>query len=75
MKAAKVILIIVAVLVAVVVILAAAGLYFANRYIQSPQFKEQVLATSRQELGADVRIDRTSSIPLQRRDTAWRDDQ
>ena len=57
MKAAKVILIVVAVLVAVIVILATGGLYFANRYIQSPQFKEQVLATSRQELGADVRID------------------
>ena len=57
MKAAKVILIIVTLLVAVVVILAAGGLYFANRYIQSPQFKEQVLASSRQELGADVRID------------------
>ncbi len=57
MKAAKVILIVVAALVAVVVILAVAGLYFANRYIQSPQFKEQVLASSRQELCADVRID------------------
>ena len=57
MKAAKVILIIVMVLVVVVVILGAVGLYFANRYVQSPSFKEQVLATAHQELGADVRID------------------
>lgn len=57
MKAAKIILIVVAILVAVVLILAAAGLYFANRYIQSPQFKEQALATASKELGSDVRID------------------
>ncbi len=57
MKALKVILIIVAVLIAVVMVLAGAGLYFANRYVQSPAFKEQVLATARQELGSDVRVD------------------
>ena len=39
------------------VILAGAGLYFANRYVQSPAFKEQVLATARKELGSDVRVD------------------
>jgi uncharacterized protein involved in outer membrane biogenesis len=57
MKAAKVILMIGAVLVVVVVILGVAGLYFANRYVQSPAFKEQLLTTAHQELGADVRVD------------------
>jgi len=57
MKAAKIILIIVAVLVAAFVILVGTGLYLANRYLQSPSFKDQVLATAHEELGADVRID------------------
>jgi uncharacterized protein involved in outer membrane biogenesis len=57
MKAAKVILIIVAVLMAVVIILAGAALFFANRYVQSSAFKEQLLAIAHQKLGADVRVD------------------
>ena len=57
MKALKVSLIVVAVLIAVVVVLAGAGIYFANRYVQSPAFKEQVLAAAHKELGLDVRID------------------
>ena len=56
MKAIKVILIIAALLAVLVLILAVAGLYFANRYIQSPAFKDQMLATAHQNLGADVRI-------------------
>jgi uncharacterized protein involved in outer membrane biogenesis len=57
MKALKVILLIVAVVIAAVVILAGAGLYFANRYVQSAAFKARVLATAHEELGSDVRID------------------
>lgn len=57
MKALKVTLIIVALLIAVVVVLAGAGIYFANRYVQSPAFKEQVLAAAHKELGSDVRVD------------------
>ena len=57
MKAFKIILIVVVVLMAVVVILGGAGLYFASRYVQSPAFKEQVLAAARQNLGSEVRID------------------
>ncbi len=57
MKAAKIILIIVTILIVVVVVLVGAGVYFANRYVQSPAFKEQVLVAARQELGSDVRID------------------
>lgn len=32
-------------------------LWYANRYIQSPEFKAQVLATAKQALGADVKIE------------------
>ena len=31
-------------------------LWYANRYLQSPEFKAQVLATAKQALGADVQI-------------------
>jgi hypothetical protein len=52
MKLMKVLLIIVVLLVVV----AGAGLFIANRYLQSPQFKEQILAAARESLGADVKI-------------------
>jgi uncharacterized protein involved in outer membrane biogenesis len=57
MKAIKVVLVVIVVVVIVVVVLAGAGLYFANRYVQSPPFKARALATAQQELGSDVRID------------------
>jgi uncharacterized protein involved in outer membrane biogenesis len=56
-KALKVILIIVAVVIALAIILVGAGIYFTNRYVQTPAFKEQVLQAAHKELGADVRID------------------
>ncbi|HUI06315.1 MAG TPA: AsmA-like C-terminal region-containing protein [Verrucomicrobiae bacterium] len=56
MKPLKLILMIVAGLAAVVIVLAGAGLYVANRYVQSPAFEERLLATAREELGADVRL-------------------
>ena len=56
MKAVKVILIVVAVLVALMVVLVGAGIYFTNRYLQTPAFKQQALQTARGELGADVAI-------------------
>ena len=57
MKTVKIISIIVAVLIVLVLTLVGAGIYFTNRYLQSPAFKEKVLKTARAELGADVRID------------------
>src|SRR5580700_11736736 len=56
MKAVKVILIIVAVLAALVIVIVGAGIYFTNRYLQTPAFKEQALQTARGELGANVEI-------------------
>jgi uncharacterized protein involved in outer membrane biogenesis len=57
MKAIKVILIIVAVVIALAIIVVGAGIYFTNRYLQSPAFKEQAVQAAHNELGADVRID------------------
>jgi uncharacterized protein involved in outer membrane biogenesis len=57
MKAIKIISIIVAVLIVLVLTLVGVGIYFTNRYLQSPAFKEEVLKAARAELGADVRID------------------
>jgi uncharacterized protein involved in outer membrane biogenesis len=57
LKAIKVIVIIVAVVMALAIILVGAGIYFTNRYLQSPAFKEQALQAAHNELGADVRID------------------
>jgi uncharacterized protein involved in outer membrane biogenesis len=56
-KAIKVILIIVAVVMALAIILVGAGIYFTNRYLQTPAFKQQALQTAHKELGADVQID------------------
>jgi uncharacterized protein involved in outer membrane biogenesis len=56
-KAVKVILIVVAVLVALVILVVGAGIFFTDRYLQSPAFKETVLKTAHDELGADVRIE------------------
>jgi uncharacterized protein involved in outer membrane biogenesis len=56
MKAVKVILVVVAVLAALVIVLVGAGIFFTNRYLQTPAFKEQALQTARGELGADVAI-------------------
>jgi uncharacterized protein involved in outer membrane biogenesis len=55
-KAVKVIGIIVAVLIALAIVLVGAGVFFTNRYLQSPAFKDRVLKTAHGELGADVRI-------------------
>jgi uncharacterized protein involved in outer membrane biogenesis len=57
-KALKVILIILAVVMALAIILVGAGIFFTNRYLQSPAFKEQALQSARKELGADVQIDK-----------------
>src|ERR1700722_16464903 len=57
MKAVKIISIIVAVLLALVLVLVVAGIFFTNRYLQTPAFKEQVLKAAREQLGTDVRID------------------
>jgi hypothetical protein len=57
MKALKVILIIIAVVLALAIILVGTGIYFTNRYLQTPAFKEQALLAAQKELGADVRID------------------
>ena len=57
MKASRIVLMIVAIPVALVIVLAGAGAYFVHRYVQSPAFKEQVLATACEKLGTDVRID------------------
>jgi AsmA protein len=55
-KAVKVIVVIVAVLAALVIVLVGAGIYFTNRYLQTPAFKQQALQTARGELGANVEI-------------------
>jgi uncharacterized protein involved in outer membrane biogenesis len=52
MKALKILLIIVVVLA----LLAGAGLFLANRYLQSPDFKDTALATARQALGSEVQL-------------------
>src|ERR1700687_5880961 len=57
MKVVKIISIVVVVLIVLVLILVGAGIYFTNRYLQTPAFKEQVLKAARGELGTDVRID------------------
>ncbi len=57
MKAIKIISIVVAILIVLALALVGAGIYYTNRYLQSPAFKEQVLKVAREELGADVRID------------------
>lgn len=57
MKALKIISIIVGVLIALVLVIGCAGIFFTNRYLQTPAFKEEVLKAAREELGADVRID------------------
>ena len=57
MKVVKIIAIIVAVLIVLVLILVGAGVYFTNRYLQTPAFKEEVLKAARAALGTDVRID------------------
>jgi len=56
-KVVKIIAIIIGVLVALVIIVTGAGVYLANRYLQSPAFKEQALQSARTELGTDVAID------------------
>jgi uncharacterized protein involved in outer membrane biogenesis len=57
MKAVKIISIILAVLVVLVLTLVGAGVFFTNRYLQTPAFKEEVLKAARQALGTDVSID------------------
>jgi uncharacterized protein involved in outer membrane biogenesis len=48
---------IIAVLFVLAVLAFAGVLWYANRYIQTPEFKAQVLATAKQALGADVKIE------------------
>ncbi|HUJ71153.1 MAG TPA: AsmA-like C-terminal domain-containing protein [Verrucomicrobiae bacterium] len=57
MKAVKVILVVVAVLIGLVILTVCAGIFFTNRYLQTAAFKESVLKSAHDELGADVRID------------------
>lgn len=57
MKAVKVILIVVAVLVVLVVLVVGAAVFFTDRYLHTPVFKEAVLKSAHEELGADVRIE------------------
>src|SRR5580658_8111420 len=42
---------------ALAIILVGAGIYFTNRYLQTPAFKQQALQAAHKELGADVQID------------------
>jgi len=42
MKAVKIVSIILAVLIVLVLTLVGAGIFFTNRYLQTPAFKEQV---------------------------------
>jgi uncharacterized protein involved in outer membrane biogenesis len=49
---------IIAVLVALAIVMVCAGVYFTNRYLQTPAFKERALQSARKELGADVQVDR-----------------
>ena len=57
MKTVKVILVVLAVLVGLVILTVGAGIFFTNRYLQTPAVKESGLKTAHDELGADVRID------------------
>ena len=57
MKVVKIISIIVVVLIVLVLTLVGAGIYFTNRYLQTPAFKEEVLKAARSTLGTEVRID------------------
>jgi uncharacterized protein involved in outer membrane biogenesis len=57
MKVVKIISIILAVLLALVLLLVVAGVFFTNRYLQTPAFKEEVLKAARTALGTDVSID------------------
>lgn len=56
MKAVKIILVVVAVLVGLVILTVCAGIFFTDRYLQTAAFKESVLKSAHDELGADVRI-------------------
>src|SRR5882724_5335815 len=57
MKVVKIISIVVAVLIVAILALVGAGIYFTNRYLQTPAFKEEVLKAARTALGTDVSID------------------
>jgi uncharacterized protein involved in outer membrane biogenesis len=48
---------IIAVLIVLVAIAFGGVFWYANRYLQSPAFKAQVLATAKQTLGAEVKIE------------------
>jgi uncharacterized protein involved in outer membrane biogenesis len=56
-KAVKVTLIIVGVLVVLVIAVVCGGIFFTNRYLQSPAFKGLVLKSAREELGTEVHIE------------------
>jgi len=52
----KTLLKILVVLVILVAALAAGGVFYADRYLQTPEFKAQVTAAARDAVGADVKI-------------------
>ena len=52
MKALKILLIIVVVLV----LIAAGGLFFLTRFVNTPEFKEEVLKVARETAGTDVKV-------------------
>jgi uncharacterized protein involved in outer membrane biogenesis len=52
----KKLLIVLGVIVLLLIALAVGVLWYANRYLQTPEFKQRVLAAARQSLGADVKI-------------------
>jgi hypothetical protein len=45
-----------AIIVVVLVVLLVAGVFFLNRYVQSPAFKDTVLSSARGALGSEVKI-------------------
>jgi uncharacterized protein involved in outer membrane biogenesis len=47
---------VIGVIVVLLAVTVAGVLWYANRYLQTPEFKQRVLATARQSLGADVKI-------------------
>ena len=51
---------IVGVIVVLLVVAVAGVLWYANRYLQTPEFKQRVLTAARQSLGVDIKINEIS---------------
>ena len=48
---------VVAILVVLLTVVLAGALFYVNRYVQTPEFKQQVLGAARKAAGTDVKID------------------